>query len=441
MNLRPFLRELEKKNMLLTIDKEIKPKYELASVQHQLGEQAVLYENVKGSKYQVVSGICSSRSHFALALGIKKNELVSAMAKAVENPEKPSMTKTAPCQEVSGEPDLDTLPILTHFNTDGGPYITSAVAIIKDQDYGRNACYHRLMKTNKTSFTARIIENRGTHTAMKKAFAKGEDLEIAFCIGTPIQVLLAAAMSPARDIDELAIANSLRETPLVKCRTKDLEVPAETEIVLEGRITRKQADEGPFVDLTNTIDFVRKQPHVVIDCITHRHEPIYHALLPGGPEHKNLMGMPREPTIYQEVKKSCSCKNVYITLGGCSWLHAVIQINKKKPEDGKNAIKAAFEGHKSLKHCVVVDEDIDIYDPLDVEWAIATRAQADKDFVVLSDQPSSSLDPSADKPEGKKARTSKMGIDATIPSDKKKSEFQKKEYEPVYINKFVEARK
>jgi 2,5-furandicarboxylate decarboxylase 1 len=105
------------------------------------------------------------------------------------------------------------------------------------------------------------------------------------------------------------------------------------------------------------------------------------------------MGMPKEPTIYNEVNKVCQCKDVYITPGGCSWLHAIVQIKKVNADDGKKAIAAAFEGHKSLKHCVVVDEDINIYDPHEVEWAIATRFQADKNAVILSNQPGSSLGP------------------------------------------------
>lgn len=424
MNLREFLEQQNIKR----IKKEVDPRYELAAIQNQIRDIA-LYENVN-SEYQVVSGICSKRQYFADALGIKKEEIIKKMASAIEKPTKNEIVQKAPCQEKIEAPDLDTIPILTHFKTDGGPYITSGIAIIKDPDYGVNACYHRLMKTSKNTFTARIIEGRGTHTALKKT----DELEVAICIGAPMQVLLSASMSPEKGINELEIANYLRETPLVKCRTKDLEVPAESELVLEGTITKECGVEGPFVDLTNTIDKERSQPVLRIDKITHRENPIYHALLPAGEEHKNLMGMPREPTMFHEVNKQCECKNVLITPGGCSWLHAVIQIKKKNKDDGLKAINQAFKGHGSLKHCVIVDEDINIYDPEDVEWAIATRFQADKDMVVKKDQPSSSLDPSADKPEGEKARTSKMGLDATKPGYSE--EFGKKHYEDIDLNEF-----
>ena len=165
--------------------------------------------------------------------------------------------------------------------------------------------------------------------------------------------------------------------------------------------------------------------------------PIYQTLLPGRHEHQFLMGMPKEPTIFNEVNKVCECRDVYITPGGCSWLHAVVQIKKKDSDDGKKAITAAFEGHKSLKHCVIVDDDIDIYNPHDVEWAIATRFQADKDAVILPNQRGSSLDPSGDLSEGKKARTCKMGLDATIPFGKTDKPFAKEKYRKVDLDRFL----
>jgi UbiD family decarboxylase len=222
-------------------------------------------------------------------------------------------------------------------------------------------------------------------------------------------------MSPDKGVDELAIAHSLAPTPLTRCKTVDLSVPAECEAVLEGRITGQLAAEGPFIDLTETWDIVRQQPVIEIDCITHRPSPIYHALLPGGLEHKLLMGLPREPTIFQAVSEVAHCRAVSITPGGMSWLHAVVQIAKRGPDDGRRAVKAAFRGHSSLKHVVVVDDDVDPFDPAAVEWAIATRFQADRDLMVFEDRPSSSLDPSAKLVPGQKARSTKMGLDATIP--------------------------
>jgi UbiD family decarboxylase len=197
------------------------------------------------------------------------------------------------------------------------------------------------------------------------------------------------------------------------------------------------ACEGPFPDLTETMDAVREQPVIEISAVTHREHPIYHGLLPGGLEHKLLMGMPREPTILAEVSRVACCTGVLITPGGASWLHAVVQIDKQGPDDGRRAIEAAFRGHGSLKHLVVVDTDVNIHDPGKVEWAIATRFQADKDLIILSGQPGSSLDPSGVHIPGKKACTAKMGLDATIPWGRERAGFDKVSYAPVDLDRWL----
>jgi len=411
MSLRSFLEKAE--DRLVTIEREVNPHLEMAHFINALDGKPVLCTNVRGSDHQVIAGVCSARKHFALALDIEEGQLLPILVEALENPIAPEVVEGAPCQEViEREVNLDRLPILTHLPGDGGPYVTAGVAIVKDPDYGRNMSFHRLMKLDPHRFVARIVEGRGTDTALHKTEG---DLEVAICIGNSIPVLLAAAMSPPKGVDELAIANALSPTPLVKCLTVDLEVPADCEIVLEGRITHRLIAEGPFLDLTETYDIVREQPIIEIDCITHRRDAIYQALLPGKSEHKLLMGLPREPTIYAEVGRVCECKDVLVTLGGMSWLHAVVQVVKRHPDDGRKAIEAAFRGHESLKHVAVVDDDINIHDMRDVEWAIATRFQAARDLIVLEDQPGSSLDPSATHVLGEKSRPSKMGLDATIP--------------------------
>ncbi len=430
MDTRDFIGLLRGKGELVEIEKEVDANLEIAGIIKKLDGRPVLFGKVKGHPYRVVSGVAAQRKYFALGLGIPEGDILGTMARAAEKPSQYGVVKKAPCQEVvERNVDLDGLPILKHTTGDGGRYITSGVAMVRDRDFGPNMAFHRLMQTGKNTFTGRIVEGRGTHTALLKSKV---DLEVAICIGSPIQVLLAAAMSPPKGVDEAMIANTLAPTDFVKCVTKDLHVPADSELVLEGRITHATAPEGPFVDLTETMDFERPQPIFEIDCMTHRKDAIYHALLPGGLEHKLLMGMPREPTIFNEASKVCKCTDVAITEGGCSWLHAVVQIDKKNADDGKKAIEAAFRGHTSLKRCVIVDRDIDIRNPLDVEWAIATRFQAGRGLFVFRNEGGSSLDPSASQKDGEKTRTDKMGIDATIPfgSDAKK-DFKKVKYRDV----------
>ena len=436
MGLRNFIDELETKGELTKITKPVSTDYEMAGIIAALGEKPVFFENVKESTVPVVAGLVSSKERICRSMGITKDQLLPKLLSAIENPQPPQLVQNAPCQEVI-EPDVDLtkLPIMRYTERDGGKYIASAVAVIKDPESGiRNMCFHRLMLKDKNHFVARIVEHRGTDTALQKA---GGELEIALCIGNSTAVLLAAATTLPMGVDELGMANTLEKTDLVKCKTVNLEVPADSEFVLEGRITKEKATEGPFLDLTGIVDRTRTQPVIEIKCITHRKNPLYQTILAGKNEHKFLMGMPKEPTIYKEVGKVCQVKDVYITPGGCSWLHAVVQIHKQDPDDGKKAITAAFKGHGSLKHCVVVDEDINIYDPHDVEWAIATRFQADKNTIILSNQPGSSLDPSGDLSEGKKATTAKAGLDATAPMATTGKGFKKEDYIKVDLNKYL----
>ncbi len=435
MGFRDFIEQLDKDGDLTHITKPVSTDYELASIIEALGEKPILFENVKESCIPVVAGLVSSKELIARSLGINKEQLLLKLSNAIDHPVAPSLSATGECQQVvETNVDLTKLPIMRYTEKDGGKYIPSAISIVKDPKLGRNMCFHRLMLLDKNHFAVRIVEERGTDTALKNA---GGELDIAICIGNSTAVLLAAATSLPKGVDELGMANALEQTNLVKCKTIDLEVPSNCEIVLEGRITKEKTSEGPFLDLTGTVDKVRQQPIVEIRCITHRQNPIYQTILAGRNEHKFLMGMPKEPTIFNEVNKVCECKDVYITPGGCSWLHAVVQIKKKNLDDGKKAITAAFEGHKSLKHCVVVDEDINIYDPHDVEWAIATRFQADKNVVILSNQPGSSLDPSGDLSEGKKATTAKAGLDATVPFSATGKGFKKEAYRKVDLSKFL----
>jgi len=435
MNLRDFLAKLEKEGKLVRIKKEVSVKYEIANIMYSLDEQPVLFENVKGYDTPIFAGITSNRDIIAEGLGTTKDKLLSKLVDALRNPIEPETVDKASCQEVIiKNPDLSKLPLLFHLEGDGGRYATATVSTIKDPDTGRNVSYHRLMEIGKNKFTARLIKNRQTRMTYDKV--KG-DLEMAVCIGNSVAVMVAASLGPPSGVDEFPIANALYKTPLVKCVTKDLEVPAESEFVIEGRLTKELDREGPFVDLTETRDFERQEPVFVVDCITHRKDAMYQALLSGRLEHKILMGMPKEPTIYNEVSKVADCKNVLVTMGGGSWLHGIVQIRKRHPDDAKKAIEAAFNGHKSMKHVVVVDDDVDIFSPNAVEWAIATRFQGDKDLVIKPGQPGSSLDPSGKHEAGKKTLTTKVGVDATIPPDVDKSKYEVVRYKKVDIDDYL----
>jgi 2,5-furandicarboxylate decarboxylase 1 len=445
VNLRGYLDSLRSQGRLTVVSREVKPELETAGVVHALDEAPIVFERVCGSRYPIVAGLCSRRDDLAAALGTTTSQMMFTLAKALRAPLDPPVTDRAPCQEiVEGQVDLHSLPVLTHLGGDGGAYITAGVVVVNDPQTGRNAAIHRLMVLDEHRLAARLVENRGTDTAWRRSSG---DLEVAICIGNSPAVLIASAMSPAPGVDELAIAQALAATPLVRCRTVNVMAPADAEIVLEGRITHELVDEGPFLDLTETMDIVRPQPVIQIQCITHRRDAYYQALLPGGLEHRLLMGLPREPTIYEAVNRVCQCINVALTPGGGGWLHAVVQIRKQHPDDGLKAAEAAFRGHGSLKHVWVVDEDINIFDPTQVEWSVATRFQADHGLLVWPDEPGSSLDPSGRHVPGQKSRTAKLGLDATIPwhkpdgslrTDVERASFLRVHYQTVEPRRYQE---
>lgn len=432
MNLKQFVEVLETKNMLKRIKKAVDTKYEIATIMKILDGKPLLFENVKNHKMQIIANICSTRELVALGLNCKENEIISKLANAIDSPKEPEIIKAKGYKEISA--DLTKLPILTYYPKDGGAYITSSIVIANDNEFGINASYHRCMVIGKDKLVIRILERH-----FDKYLKRGLK-EFAICIGNSIPIMLASAISLEKEGGELAIANALNKTELIEIANH--KVPR-SEIVLICETTSELADEGPFLDLTETFDIIRKQRVAKVKKIFLREDSLFHALLPGGLEHKVLMGMPREPTIFREVNKVVECKDVYITPGGTSWLHGVVSIKKKNEEDGKKAISSAFKGHRSMKHVFIVDEDIDIHNPNEVEWAFATRFQGDNDIIIngksleelykdsiankkdrlIEREKGSSLDPSSDM---KTALTTKIGFDLTIKKNSGK-DFKKPE--------------
>jgi len=415
--MRSYLNELDRTGDLVHIRREASPKHEIAAVSHKLEGKAILFEKVRGVEdYRVAIGICSSRNLLARAIGVPEESLLARVLESIERPRPFRTLETGSCQEVVEEAvDLTKIPVLTHCERDGGPYTTASIIIAKDKEYGFNASFHRLMVIGKDRVVARILPRH------LDEFIRRGNREVGISIGNHPAFLFASAVSCELGKSELAIANGLREMSFVKCTTNESLVPAECELVLEGVITDELVDEGPFPDITGAYDIVRKQRVVRVNRVTHRRNPIYEAILPGGSEHQLLMGMPREATMFREVSKVCKCIDVRLTPGGSSWLHAAIRIKKESEDDPRNALAAAFNGHLSLKHAIVVDEDINLDEPNAVEWALATRAQMDRDLTLRPNEYGSSLDPSADQVTRK---TCKAGIDATIPLNASRDPFE-----------------
>ncbi len=435
MDFREYMNQLEKKGAITKIEKEVSIDIETAAVLKTAEPTPLLFENVKGyPNYRVAGNIFSTKTSIADYFGITTDQLIPRLTEAIDKRSLPEVIDNAPCQEIiMDKVDLDELPILKHNERDGGRYISSAVVVTKDPEYGQNLDFHRAMQYTKNRMSTRIIKGRDFYKFLERT---GE-VDAVYCVGNTPNILVAAATSVKTGINELEIANALAPTQVTKAKTKDVLIPAGCEVVLEGRVFMKnRAEEGPFIDLTETYDIIRDEPVFEVGKITHRKNPIWQALIPGALEHKVLMGMPREPTIFKTVNEAgVTCIDVNVNPGGSSWLHAIVKIDKKEEEDGKKAIHAAFQGHRSCKHVFVVDKDINIYDPLDVEWSMATRFQAERDLVDIGKEPGSSLDPSAEP--GTKI-TNKIGFDLTAPLQTKGKSFARAEFPEVDLKEYID---
>ncbi|MCK5390196.1 MAG: UbiD family decarboxylase, partial [Candidatus Thorarchaeota archaeon] len=360
MILEEYIKELQKKGKITTITESISKNLEIAGVLKSLEPQPVLFENVKESEFRVTGNLFCNKKQISDYFGIDSEQIIPTLTRAIEERSEPKQTDKAACQEVvEGEVDLDKIPILMHNKVDGGPYISSGVVVAADPEFGQNLDFHRAMQISKNKMVVRVVRGRDFH----KFLERNGEVDVAFCIGNTPEVLIAAATSVETGINELEIANALRKISVTRAKTVDLMIPADSEFVLEGRIILEDKhDEGPFIDLTETVDVIRQEPIFEVKKITHRKTAIWQGLLPGRDEHKILMGMPREPTVFRKIKeRGIEVLDVNITPGGASWLHVAIKIKKKNDDDGIQALEGAFSGHKSAKHIWVYDDDIDIY--------------------------------------------------------------------------------
>ena len=415
MSLREFIEVLDRKGEIVHVEKPVSTRFEAAALMKKADPKPILFHEVKEAPgFKLIGNLCADRRILAEALNIPEGEVLRKLAEAMENPRPGEVTENPSFREiVIDDPDLRDLPFLLFGERDGGPYLTAGIVIAHDPEYGYNASYHRLMLIGRNRLAARILPRH------LDEFIKRGARKAAIVIGNHPAFLVAAAVTLKIGVSELDIANALK--PMKYAKTSNgLLVPAESEVVLEGRILDELADEGPFIDITGTYDIVRKQRVIEVERIEMKKNPIFHQILPAGREHKLLMGMPREAAIYREASRISDVVDVRLTEGGCSWLHCAISIRKRSDDEPGKVIEAAFKAHPSLKHVIVVDDDIDLSNPTDIEWAIATRAQLDRDLVIKPNEYGSSLDPSADQVTRK---TCKAGLDATIPMKADRSKF------------------
>ncbi len=426
MDLGKVIEELRKEGKLLVTDRILKRRYEVTKVikDAETRKACVLYR-VEGFSGLCVSNVIYSRDALYRYLGISNdeelyeliNDIISLSPKDINELISNSYfilhDFSSFYRLFNGS--LSNLPAIKFFEGDGGPYFTSSIVIseIPSMPKHYNASIHRLMLLSNDELVIRLVP-RHLYSIYKENIGKGQETPVAIVFGVHPIIELLASISPPYGSFELSGYRHVTKEPLGIVLTPEygIPIPASASVVIEGRITEELADEGPFTDLLMLYDRVRKQPIVKVDRIYININNIpFHIILPSGIEHMLLMGLPREAAIWGSVSRAVpKVVKVRLTRGGGGWLHAVISIKKFSEGDGKTAIFAAFAAHPSLKHVVVVDDDINPDNPYDVEWAIATRFQADRDLVVITNARGSSLDPSS-----KDGLTAKLGIDATAP--------------------------
>ncbi|MCD6209442.1 MAG: UbiD family decarboxylase [Methanophagales archaeon] len=405
--MRAYKDKLKETGALIEIKHSVSSRYEAASIGLKYKDKPVFFHAVDGIHRVIMNAVCS-REVLADLLGTTPYNIAPYLAGLPESGEggEVRIIEDSGTKEEIEEPDLSKLPILRYFNGDGGAYITGGV-VVAELDGIRNASIHRMLVLDNKRLAVRLVPPRHLYKMHREAMERGEDLKVGIAIGVAPLILLAAAtrVPPGREFE---YASVLMNKPVELFRLDNGVAVPHAEIVIEGYISRDRAKEGPFMDITGTYDKIREEPVIKLTRVYHRRNPIYHAIVPSGAEHRLLMGVPYEPLIYRAVERVARVRNVVLTEGGCCYLHAVVQIEKEVEGEAKNAIIAAFAAHPSLKLVVVVDSDVNIFKPEEVEYAIATRVRWSEDGVTIPGVRGSSLDPSS-----KNGVTTKVGIDAT----------------------------
>jgi 2,5-furandicarboxylate decarboxylase 1 len=417
-DLRSFILDLDETGEIVKIEEELSPSFEIAAALRYLDrriDKAILFSQVKGYTIPIVGNLFQSYRSIATALGIKESQkVIDEYWKRSSARIKPEIQKSGPVKEVTLKGDIDILnvmPVLTHHEKDAGPYFSSAVTIARDPQTGiRGMGIHRIQVKGKNKIGI-FLGTPPLSRFLSLSDAKGTPLEIAIVIGMDPLTFLASITYAPEGIDKFDLAGGLRGKPveLVKGETVDIEVPRNAEFVMEGQILPGVREtEGPFGESGGAYLTVQN-PVAHIHCVYHKKQPIYHALMPFNRENGIITNLVWEATQLDNIQRSFpAIKKVHFW--GSVGEIAVVQIEKNADDDGPRIIKDLFNVLTRAKGIIVVDTDIDVQDPYDVEWAVFTRFQVDRDLFTIAGVPGSVLDPSTDG-----GLTSKWGLDATKP--------------------------
>ena len=418
---RSFLQEVKEKypSSYIEVDQEISSLYETTAIVTKLERQKrtpiLHFTNVKDTEFSVVVNACASRSIVAAALGIDKKELPHKYRDALNNLIEPQPAQDAPVHEVvltGDEADILKLPQMRYHDTDGAAYISGSIVMARDPDTGSYSCsYNRLMI--KGSRRLGIYMTPGKHLSQiyEKAEQRKQPMELAICLGSHPAWCMGALFIGPYHTDERHVMGGLMGKPLevVRGKTIDLDVPARSEIIIEGEVAPfEREEEGPYGEFTGYSAGQVKRPFIKVKAITHRKGAIFQDVC-GGP-HRELLLMstiPMEPSILDYLQKnipavqSVRCPAPFTLF---------VAIKKARDGQAKQVLLTAFAADMQVKHCVVVDDDIDITNNQAVIQAIATRSQASRDLFIVPGVSHDELDPS--RQEGKPI-SDKVGVDAT----------------------------
>jgi 2,5-furandicarboxylate decarboxylase 1 len=330
--------------------------------------------------------------------------------------------------------NLYDLPAPVHALKDGGPYFDSSVVVVNDPETGiPNISIHRIMVTGKDRLTFLIDPGRHLGAYLDIMEKKGKPLEVTINNGVGLAPWLVSSL-PGTGPGKATIASQLVGRPInfIKAQTVGAPAFADAQFVIEAEILPNVREtEGPFAEVTGYYAQQEKRWVMRVKAITHQKNPVFHSLL-SGQEVWNAVGFTAEAKIFVTVKQKVpDLKAVYLPPGGCGFYGTVLQLTKTREGVQEEAIQEAFKAFPSLQYVVAVDDDVNIYDPIDVEWAITTRFNAKKGFMMLRDQPGHILNPMVEN-----GLVTKVGVDATAPFPRTAA-FERVKFKDVNLKDYV----
>jgi len=414
---------LTKLGPVIQIDGRLDNQFEISRQITKAGTKPILFRRPFGGQEEIVANLYASKSEVALCLNLQEKEVLSLLGRTVA---KPTGEYVKTDMGLFQETKKSVLPTFQYYKSDAGKYVTSSVLVAQDPDTKFvNMSVHRMLVLNDRRFAVRMVEGRHLHRIFVRNKERGEDTPIAVLVGCMPEVMIAACCQSAWGETEMKLASALAggSLDIVEPPGLDFAVPARAEYLMTGTISKDQVTPERQVDILGTLDSERRQPVVSVTGFFYKEDPIYHAILPGGYEHRVLMGMPRAAAIWVGLeRRGIAVEDLSLTPGSGGWLHCVVSIKKKSKTDGKDAILTALNSHGSVKGVVVVDDDVNPNEYEDVDFALATRLSNKGQLMCFEGLRGSTLDPSADK---ESYATLKWGLDLTLELGSDRNRFRK----------------